>query len=290
MGLNVMRNSHKVLNFSINQISNTALNVGISLILIIVLSWGWQGRVWGIIIAFFLSALASLYYLRKNNYLIFDIKKSLLKEVLGVTVPLIPNSFQSVIISQSGIFFIQFFFTKALLGVYSVGFQISSAVMFLGLTLVMSWSPFFYKNLAKKDAIPKLYITRMLYLITGVLFSGLVFLNIFKGFIISLMTSPEYHGATDFVPYFTLGFFFLIVSNFLLPALIANEKQRFISIISFIGMIMVIVLNLILPKIIGPMGVVYIFSFIYFFRVVAFLVMLQKILPLPWLKALKIWK
>ena len=94
-------------------------------------------------------------------------------------MPLLPNSFQSVIISQVGIFFIQFYFSKELLGVYAVGFQVAFAIKLLNSALALSWSPYLYEQLAKKHAINRMYLTRMLLALVAVMFMGGVYYMFF---------------------------------------------------------------------------------------------------------------
>jgi O-antigen/teichoic acid export membrane protein len=289
MGLDVLQNNKKVLSFSVHQIGNTVLNAAISLVLVVVLLRGWQGRVWGIILAFFLSAVWSFYYLKTNGYVSFAVSKDLTRSILKVVLPLMPNSLQSVLISQVGIFFIQYYFTKELLGVYSVGFQIAFAAKLLIATLGLSWSPFLYQQLSNTKDMNKLYVTRLLYCLIGVVFLGVVFINIFSGLILRMMTTPGFHGATEFIPWFTLGFFFHGIVVFLLPILIKHDKQKYISTVSFLNMVLIIGLNFGFIRLFGYIGVVYAYGLTYFLMFLAFAWKSQKVLPLPWLKALKIW-
>ncbi|MBU0490164.1 MAG: oligosaccharide flippase family protein [Bacteroidetes bacterium] len=290
LGLNVMRNARKVTTFAKHQISNTALNLAISLFLIIVLTWGWQGRVWGIILSFFVSAIASLIYLKIKGYLSFIITKDLLKTVTKVVLPLIPNSFQIVVISQVGILFIQYYFTKELLGVYSIGFQIAIIVKLLIDTLNMSFSPYLYEQISNKQKINPVYLTRMFYALAGILISGMLVVNLLSGFILKIMTTPEYYGAREFVPWISLGYVFYGLYVLLFPILIKNENQKFISTVTFLNMFVMIALNYLLIQYFGYIGVAYAFCLTYFMMFVAFFIKANQVMPLPWLKALKIWK
>jgi O-antigen/teichoic acid export membrane protein len=290
MGLTVLRNEKKVMLFSKHQIGNTAINIVLSLVLVAVFLQGWQGRVWGIIISYFISALLMYYYLKSNGYISFAISRKLIKSILSIVMPLIPNSMQSIVISQVGIFFIQFYFSKELLGVYAVGFQIALAIKLLNSALASSWSPYLYEQLAKINAINRMYLTRMFLALIAVMFMGGVFIIIFSGIILRIMASIKYYGAKEFIPCFTIGFFFNGLSVFLGPFLIKFEKQRYISIISFINMIIMIVLNIWFVNAFGYIGIAYAFSIIYFLMFLAFAWKTQQVFPLPWLRALKVWQ
>ena len=129
----------------------------------------------------------------------------------------------------------------------------------------------------------------MVYVLIGVLVVGMVFIDILAGFIIRLMTTPEYFKAIEFVPWVTLGYVFYGINVFLFPILINNEQQKFISLVTFVNMIVMIVLNVLLVKFFGYIGVVVAFCLINFFMFAIFFWKAQKVMPMPWIKALKIW-
>lgn len=289
MGLEVLRNEKRKLLFGKYQIGNTAINIVVSLVLVTVFIWGWQGRIWGIVISYLFSALLMYYYLKKNGYISFSISTKLIKNILNFVISVLPNSFQSVIVSQIGIFFIQFYFTKELLGLYAVGFQIAFVIRLLSNTLSLSWSPYLYEQLANTHAINKIYLTRMLLVLIAVMFIGVVFINGLSGIILKIMTHKRYFAAREFIPWFTIGYFFQGIFVFTGPFLIKYEKQRFIGAVSIVTMIIMIVLNIWFVKSIGYIGIAYSFAIIYFLMFLAFSWKAQQVFPLPWLRALKVW-
>jgi O-antigen/teichoic acid export membrane protein len=289
IGLTVLRNARKVLLFSSHQISNTLINFAVSIFFVVVLLWGWQGRVWGMIISYLISAVFMLIFLHRNGFLRFSYSKAMVQRILAVVLPLIPNSFQSVVIAQVGIFFIQLYFTKELLGVYAVGFQIAFAIKLLITALQMSWTPYLYEQLAKPEAINKVHLTRLLIALFGVVLLGVLFVNLFSGFILRVMTAPEYYAAGSFIPWLTLGFLFYGLYVFLSPLLIVHEKQRFISVVSFINMVIMIFLNIGFSKLFGPIGIAYAYCLTYFLLFLSFFIKSHQIMPLPWFTAVNVW-
>lgn len=289
IGLTVLRNLKNVALFGKHQIFNTVINIVISLILIVVLTWSWHGRALGIIISYFISALIVFWYLHKSGYISFAISKNLFNNILRTVIPLIPNSFQLVLISQMGIYFIQYFFTKDLLGLYAIGFQVATVINILVTTLNMSWSPFIYEQISKEKPFNKLYVTRMLYVFMGVICGGVIFINITSGIILRIMTTPDFYGANEFIPWLTVGFMFYGFYILLMPILIKNDKQNYISVVSFISMIVMVFLNYWFIGLFGYIGVAYAFCLTYFFMFIAFFYQAKKVMPLPWVRALKIW-
>jgi O-antigen/teichoic acid export membrane protein len=290
MGLAVMRNEKQVLSFSIHKIGNTFFNLFFSLIFIVLLLWSWQGRAGGIIISYLIGAGGAVYYLKSNGFLLLTVSKNAIRSILAVIIPLIPNGFQSVIISQAGIFFIQYYFTKDILGIYAIGFQLAFIIKILIVTLNLSWSPFLYEKLESGPKINKMYLARMYLALGGIVLAGVIFMNLFSGIILSVMTTPRYFGAREFIPWFTIGNLFFGLYSFLMPVLIKHEKQNFISIISLTAMMALIAFNILFADIFGYIGIAYAYCATYFLMFLAFFGQVQKVMPLPWLKALAVFK
>jgi O-antigen/teichoic acid export membrane protein len=286
LGLTVMRNDKSVRDYSFHIIKNTAINVIFSILLVVVMRYGWQGRLWGILLSYLISAVWAIQYLKNKECFNFKYSRPLSKHILDILLPLVPNSFQTVVISQVGVFFMQYYFTKDILGLYAVGYQISFAIRLLFNTLVLSWSPFLYEQLSGKIEINKPRIARMFMLLSGVLVLGGIFVIVFAGIILKIFTTKNYAGATEFIPWFTVGNVFQGLYIFMLPILIKNGKQNYLSVISFINMILMIIFNLVFIKGFGYIGITYAYSLTYLCMLIPIAYKTNQLLPLPWKKSL----
>lgn len=281
--LTVLRNQKKVLAFSYHKIANISFNILLSLAFVVLLMWGWQGRLWGVFLSFIISSFIAIYYLWKNKYLNFALSRKIIKKTLNLLLYLLPNSFQTIIISQIGIFFMQLYFTKELLGIYSVGFQISFAIKLLYMTIGLSWAPYLYEIFSKPKSINRPHLVKMFYLLAIVLLGGVVFVNLLSGTILKIFTTSSYYDAKTYIPWFTIGYLFNGLIIFITPILIKLEKQKQITKISFINMIIMLVLNIILSKTFGPIGIAYAFCLTYLLMFLSFWKALHNSFPLPWL-------
>lgn len=290
IGLSVVRCQKKVLTYGVFQISNTLFNTLLSILFVVVLGWSWGGRVSAVLLAYIAFAGGMILYLYKQEYLSFKVDKKMFVDLTKVVLPLIPISVQTTIISQVGMFFMELYFTTELLSEYSIGYQIAFCMSLLFSTLLMSWNPFLYEQLAKGEAMDKMFITRLLYVLFGLLLLGVVFLFFTSGLILRIMTTPDFYSANNFVPWLSLGFLFKGMYHFVFPILIKHKQQGYINKVSLINMIIMIVLNILFAKVFGSIGIAYAFCGTYFILCLSLLYKAQKVLPLPWLKALIFWK
>jgi len=290
ISLLIMRNKREIVTFTKFQVGNTLINISISLVLIIFLLWGWQGRILGIILAFFISSVISFSYLKRNGYVCFKISRKIKNYILSIIIPLIPNSMQAVIVSQVGFFFIQFYFSKELLGLYSIAFQICMAIRLLVVTINMSWTPHFYEQFSKINQLNKVYLTRMFLTLTLILIIGVIFINIMSEYILKVMTTPEFYKSREFIKWITLGFLFEGMNIFLFPIFINNSKQAFVSMISLFSILLIILLSICFIRLFGYIGVAYAFLITHIIRFLIFFIKANKLFKLPWIKAIKLWE
>lgn len=264
-GLTVCRCRKKVLHFGFHQIGNTFFNVLLSLFLVCLFYWGWKGRALGYVLSFIISAFIMLFYLWEQRFLDLKFRLELFKENVRFATPLIPNSVQLVLISQVGLFFMQYHYSQDLVGLYSLGFQLAFCVKLLVDTLVMSWSPFLYEQLSLGNKMDNRAVKRIMFALVGILLLGVFVVVVMAKPVLIIMTTPDYYGANQFVIWFVIGMFFYGIYCFVQPVLIKYNKQKFIGQISFLSMIIMFVLNLLLPKFCGYLGVAYAYCITYVF-------------------------
>jgi O-antigen/teichoic acid export membrane protein len=289
MGLSVLRNERKGFLFARHQIGNTMLDVSITLMLVVTLVWGWQGRVLGIIASYSISALLMFIYLSGKGYITLTFSREQSKRVLNLVVPLIPHSLQLVVLYQIGLLFMQHSFSKPVMGVYAVALQVAFAIKLLNNALMLSWSPFLYEQLAKKESVSRIYLTRTLLVLLAVMALGVVFIIVFSGPILRIAISRQYHAANKFIPWLAAGYFFNGFYLFLTPILIKFEKHAYLSRISLVFMLVMVVLNLLLIKVFGQLGPAVAFSLIFFLMFASTFWKVNRVFPLPWLQAMKLW-
>ena len=86
----------KSLPYGLFQISKTILNVSLSLIFVVLLGWGWQGRLLGTIITSIVFGLLSIFIIIKRKYITISFNKEYIKDALFFGVPLIPHALGGV--------------------------------------------------------------------------------------------------------------------------------------------------------------------------------------------------
>lgn len=82
----------KSLPYGLFQTSRAILNVALSLIFVVALVWGWQGRLLGVIITSIVYGIISIFVIIKRKYITFSFNKKYIKDALFFGIPLIPHA------------------------------------------------------------------------------------------------------------------------------------------------------------------------------------------------------
>ncbi|WP_302318344.1 lipopolysaccharide biosynthesis protein, partial [uncultured Duncaniella sp.] len=78
--------------FGVYQISQSAVNAATTVVFVIILLLGWQGRVYSMMCSVIVFGIISLYILYRRGYLEARIRKEFLVQTLSFAVPIIPHA------------------------------------------------------------------------------------------------------------------------------------------------------------------------------------------------------
>jgi O-antigen/teichoic acid export membrane protein len=273
----------KPLSYGRFQVSNTLLNFGLSLLLVIVFNLGWEGRQIGIFSSFFVISIIGLFSLHRLGYLTSHISKIHIRDILLFGLPLIPHTIAGPIIQMSDRLIITNYVSKAATGVYTAAYQVATLITLIAVAFNQTWSPHLFENLSsiteikKKKLVKQSYIFMLicillvfsLYLITPLIFD-LGFIN--KKFIDAQQyVLPVSMGAS-------FGGMYFMVANY-----IFYEKKTYIlAWVTFANAVLSVCLNIYLIKEYGAMGAAYTFLITNFCIFVSVWILSNRVYPMPW--------
>ncbi len=291
INLSLWRLEEKALNFGIYEISQTFVNIGISLLLVISYNLGWVGRVNGMSIAVISFGLFSILLLYRRGYLQINVDKKYLKDILYFGLPLIPHALSFWIRSGIDRIYITKFIDESATGLYATGFQFGTLVSFLTLSFNNAFTPYLYKSLSADNPEElnqnKIKLVRITYFGIGVLIITCLLFTLCSNFILETFFSSKYIQAKEFVFWAILsqtfqGMYLLFV-NYIFFA----KQTKVLASITFFCACMQLVLSYLAIKTYGPLGGAYstvIISFMNFIMVAFFS---NKVYNMPWLRFLK---
>lgn len=271
------------LNFGKYKISMTVANLILSLMFVVVFECGWEGRLLGIVLSFIIFTIVGLVILFRLNLLVFAIDKHFLKEALSFGMPLIPHSIAGTFLVMSDRIFLANMLDESSVGIYSVAFQVSSAVLIVMSSINQAWVPNLFERLNNKPTLDdKLNIVKQTYKIMFVMLLISVLFIITLPVVFDLFIDESYLQAKSLSVYIAIAFlfqgFYFMVTNYILY----SKKTMLLSYITTVSVVVVVISNYLLIQMYGVYGSAYSMILVWVFQFFVVFYVSSKVYLMPW--------
>lgn len=208
------RCEEKPLSFGVYQISQSTLNALSTILFVIILLLGWQGRIYSMMLSTIVFGLVSLIILFRRGYVEFSMNKTYLRQTLFFALPLVPHALSFWF--KSGV-------DKVLLtnlcglsenGLYSVAMTWGAVVSIFLVSFNNAYAPYLYKNLAviDKNRDETGWLQKKMVKLIWASIGGTFFLVLLSWFVsiglIRVMYAPSYYHSLEYLPWVMAGQFF----------------------------------------------------------------------------------
>lgn len=127
--------------FGILQVAAAALNVGLSLVLVVHLGFGWEGRVLGHLAAISATGLIAFLSLRSSRMFVGPLDPSSSRRALRAMLPLLPYGAGVAILAVSDRLLVANWLDLRQLGIYAAAVQLALPVAIIGEVMNRAMSP-----------------------------------------------------------------------------------------------------------------------------------------------------
>ena len=270
------------------QISQSILNMVLSLLLVVLILKGEEGRITAQIGAIIIFALLSLYFLHKDGLLSFiSWKPVYFKEALDFGIPLIPHIAGMLLLTAMDRFVINSELGLAQVGIYMVAVQMSMAMGIVFDAINKAYVPWLFERLKRDVATEKQQIVKYTYLY----FAGVFFVAVLAYFVgpfaVTLIAGELYADAGEVIGWLALGQAFggmyLMVTNYIFY----SKRTGLLSLTTVISGLINVALLLTLIKFSGLKGASIAFCLAMAIRFLLTWWVAQRRHPMPWLLVFK---
>jgi O-antigen/teichoic acid export membrane protein len=244
----------KPLPYGLYQISQTAVNVVLSLTFVLLFHLGWQGRVLGISIASIIFGLISLFLICRRKYLKLDVNKVYIKDALSFGIPLIPHALGVWIMASIDRLFINSMVNISTTGIYTVGYQVGMIIGLIATSFNQAWSPFLFDKLNENKIDVKIKIVKFTYIYSAVIIFLALLLSLTAPWFLEFFVSKDFYGAYKYVFWVALGYaangMYFMVVNYIFYV----KKTYILAWITIFAAIVNVILNYFFIKANGAIG------------------------------------
>ena len=218
-----------------------------SIVFVVCLKRGTAGYLESQIVSFFVSFCYLFHALKISKYLTFSRPdKSLLKEMVLFSVPLVFNAIAWGISNFFDRFIIEQYNSTNEVGLYSIASKIPTALGTLGAIFMNAWVLSSIKSYQESEEQNSYFISSVFSKFHGTMLCGASILILLTNLIMSLFTNGSYFESWKYVPLLVCAAVFSNVGNFFAAIYTAAMKNKSIMTTTIIGAVINIVLNLLL--------------------------------------------
>lgn len=285
--LTVLRNQQRPIMFGAYEISNTVFNLSLSLILVVGLGFGWQGRAAGVALSAICFGLVGLLALRRQKFLVFKLERRLVAEILRISLPLIPHALGGAVIALSDRFFIDRMVSKEAVGLYAVGYAFGMIIDLIVAAFNRAWSPWFYREMTNATDEGRKRIVKFTYSYFScvLLLAALITGGSYR--ILPYMVAAEYQAAAQFILWVALAYAFRGMYTMVFPYLVHIGKTGFLGFGMFLTAGVNLVLNFVLIQANGAIGAAQATLIAWLMLFLLTWAYSSRICPMPWVGFLR---
>lgn len=248
----VLRVNENARGFILMSLSRTILQYVLVLILVVHFGYGLEGSYYGRLIANIPFVFLYLIYINKNGN--FTIKKSIIKNAIKFSLPLLPGSISYIVISLSDRIVLERYISLSMLGIYSVAFTLALTLNVIIQAIYKSFEPIIFKEF-NNERFESLNQTLYRNYLIIILLGGFG-ISAFSKEIFTIATSENFLVGYKLVPFLVISVLISGVNIYLDMLLIANLRQKVVSYTTILSGVLSITLNFILIPRLGYAGAI----------------------------------
>ena len=262
-----------------------------SILFIVVFGLGAAGRIYGISTAYLIFAIIGLIILKKELGLVAKFDKEAIKEELTVFgFPSLPMNLRGTILQFVDRLFIANMVSLSAVGVYTAGSQLAMVIEVFVRSISLALTPWMYKKLQEDSIEAKYVIVKLIY----ILVLGIVLIS-FLWWVLATVGAPiflgkDFVGSTAYLGWLIVSRVFMGLQLIVVNFIYFYKRTKAYAVLSIISIFLQIAINFVLVPREGAMGAAIATTIVYAFTFVATLFIINRIVKLPWLKALRIIK
>jgi O-antigen/teichoic acid export membrane protein len=278
----ILRNQRRPWAFAAFQVAQMLLNVGVMLVLLVGLRIGWLAQVGGLLISLGTFAVVALVAIRRQGYLDLRYDRAKARDVLALSLPLVPHALGGTLIALSDRLFIEKLVGLEAVGLYSLGYSFGMVIGMVTDAAIRAWTPWVYRVLADPTDAGRRQVVQSCYAMIALFFAAAGALALVAPWVLPYVVDARFHGASAFVGWVALGYAVRGIYQVFFPFLVHVRRTHFLVVSTLAAAAVNLALNYVLIARYGAIGGAY--ATIAAFAVSATLVFLyqKKHYPMPW--------
>lgn len=280
--LGLFISSQKPFSYGVFQVSQTLLNLGLSLLLVVYFNLGWEGRVFAQVFVYSLFGVITICILWRQGNIKLKIDGTYIKRIIRFGLPLIPHTLAGSLMIMTDRFLISKLVSIEQVGVYMVGYQFAQILLLLQDSVNNALAPWIFKNIKQNTVKEKIRLVKgtYLYMVSILLFSITYSLSIPP--IFRVFVGKEFLEGEQYIFWLALAFAFNGMYKMVVNYIFYVEKTYILGFITTATALVNLLLSYYLINLYGAIGVAYSCAISYLISFLLTWYYSNKVFPMPW--------
>ena len=214
--------------------------------------------IWGYLYALFFSLVCSAIYISIKgkifqNFRIKAINRSILKEMLRFSIPLIPNNLMWWIMNAGDKYIINYFLGDAANGVYSISIKLATVITTVFSVFMQAWQLSAIKESGNDEQAN--FYSKVYVIVMALLFISCSLIITFTRPIFSFVISDNFFEANRYSPLLCVATVLNCLSTFVSVSYIVNKNTKNAFFTTAMGAVVNVFANFLLIKVLGLTGI-----------------------------------
>lgn len=266
----------------IYQISQTIVNLTLSLILIVGFSMGWEGRLIAAVVASVVFGMLSFTFLFKRDYVKFKYNKENIKDALKFGIPLLPHALSVWFRTGIDRVFLTALVSASATGIYTVGFQIASVISILTTAFNKAYAPYLFEKLASITEKNKIKLVKYAYIYFIGLLVLATILSVLAPYLIDIFLGEAFLSSKQYVVWIAFGFAFYGMYSMVVNYVLYTKKTMYLSYVTFSVSLLHVGVSYVLISNNGALGAAQATTITSFITFIGVWYLSQRLYPMPW--------
>lgn len=285
--LNLLRMRDRPFGYAAVELSTTALNFALTVILVIAFGLAWKGRILAIFGANVLMSLAALLWLWRRRFVTGTFTATLLPPALRFGAGVVPHDLANQVMRLADRLIIAMVIGQTALGPYGVATQIATVMLVMLGAFNRAWTPFVFSSLTDDSEAARIRLARRSYQAHVGLVVFFIAINLVTPLVYDWLVDIRYHSSQSSVFWLTLGYLFNGFYLTVVDRIFFLKKTHILAVITVLNAGGSIALAFFLAQNLGAVGVPIAFAIMSGISMIAVFGLTQWLSPLPWRRALK---
>jgi O-antigen/teichoic acid export membrane protein len=268
------------------QIGQSLVNALLTILFVIILLWGWKGRLLAQILSVLFFGIMAFFILYKH-YTEKKINLYYIKHALKFGVPLIPHTIGGILITLTDRFIINNLLGLEKVGIYMVGLQLGMVLALIADSFNKAYAPWLFEKLNQNDENVKKKIVKFTY----IYFFGIILLAFLMFFILKILfpifVGKKFFEVKRIILCILLGNAFTGMYYMVTNYIFYVYKSHILAIITFGVGILNVPLTFLFVKLYQEVGAAISFMIVNILMFLFTWILSAKLYPMPWKDFLK---